>query len=62
MKYRDLLKRHIRHVGYNEGISFLEAGYLYADDGFTAEEIAELRALDTEVLRENKESNKHDPR
>lgn len=56
--YRDLLKRYIRHVGYSEGISFLEAGYLYNDDSFTAEEMAELKALDAEVWSENEESIK----
>lgn len=51
MDYRSLLKKYIQHVGIQEGISFLETGYLYPDEnGLTQEEIEELEKLDAEVL------------
>lgn len=47
MDYRDLLKRYMNHVGFEEGSTFtgvLEGGAV----AFTPEEIAELRAIDKE--------------
>jgi hypothetical protein len=52
MNHRDLLKKYIAHVLANEGISFLETGYINPGwHGITPEDIAELRLLNAEVLR-----------
>jgi hypothetical protein len=52
VNYRDLLKKYLAHVLANEGISFLESGYIHPGyHGITPEDIAELRVLNMEVIK-----------
>lgn len=51
MDYRLLLLKYINHVGYCEGISFIENHeYELESNGLTKEEVAELLKLDKESL------------
>lgn len=49
--YKVLLKKYMRHVGEEEGSSFV--GLIEFSDNFTPEERAELEAVDAEILAEN---------
>jgi DNA-directed RNA polymerase specialized sigma24 family protein len=44
-RLRELFKKYINHVSREEGTTFMPSEY----DGFSAEEVAELEALDTEA-------------
>jgi DNA-directed RNA polymerase specialized sigma24 family protein len=53
-RLRELFKKYINHVSAEEGIPFMPSEY----DGFSAEEVATLAALDVEAAALAKEAGK----
>jgi acetyl-CoA acetyltransferase len=59
MDYRELIKKYIQHIGMVEGAVFIDTARIYAHKtGLTREEIAELEALEVEVLAEVKQGTR----
>ncbi len=52
MDYRELLKKYISHIGWQEGIDYLGHNYCSVNDPFSDEEFKELKLLSEEVDKE----------